>query len=199
MLRKEGLFKSSFCLFDEGEKRVYNRRVISNIPPTFCSAKFRRGEEINMKKEITLQDVVSVVEATNNKVEKLADSVEKMDKRLTSAIEVTNKTVEVLAGTMHQGFGRVYHEIEQLDKKIDGVKIELKNEIKEVKTELSDKIESEVGNLAGMCKREFDEMGARFNRVDNEFKEVHEELGQIKNNVIGVERRVTKLEKVAVK
>jgi len=85
-------------------------------------------------------------------------------------------------------FTEVKEQIRGLDEKIDNTK-----------NELSKKIEDEVENLAVMSKREFDQIGLRFNGVDNEFKEIHQELEQVNNNVVGLEIRVTKLEKSSLK
>ena len=53
--------------------------------------------------------------------------------------------------------------------------------------ELEKKIEDEIESLALMTKHGFDEMSGNF-------REVNEEIDQVKNHVIGIERRVTKLE-----
>jgi len=144
-----------------------------------------------MEKEITLQDVINLIETTN--------------RNLVDSIEATNKSVELLSGIMNREFGKVHQEIDRLDNKIDdtkaelsdkiikldnkieSVRTELNGKIESVKTGLEDKIENEIENLALMTKRGFDEMTGNF-------REVHEELEQIKNNVTGLDRRVSKLE-----
>lgn len=60
--------------------------------------------------------------------------------------------------------------------------------LKEGQSRLEKKIDNDIEELALMTKRGFDEMTGNFN-------EVREELDQIKNHVIGIDRRVTKLEK----
>lgn len=89
--------------------------------------------------------------------------------------------------SLNKNQSRMSHDISSLkenqDRMSQGISL-----LKEGQIRIEKKIDNDIEELALMTKRGFDEMTGNFN-------EVHEELDQIKNHVMGLDRRVTKLEK----
>jgi len=99
-------------------------------------------------------------------------------------------TIQDLAVVIFHEFARIHETFSEVNNRLDNLEAGQKNleaGQKILRMDLEKKIENEIENLALMTKHGFDEMSGNF-------QEVHEELGQVKNNVIGLDRRVTKLE-----
>lgn len=109
-------------------------------------------------------------------------------------------TIQDLAVVMFREFARIHEQFSEVNIRLGNLESsvsELKTDVGVLKTDvdslkagqerLEKKIEDEIENLALITKHGFDEM-------TGEFREVHDELDQVKNHVMGIERRVTKLE-----
>jgi len=72
-----------------------------------------------------------------------------------------------------------------------------KDDLKQIKTvmreEVSDVVETEVGNLAAMTKKEFDVVGERFNEMDLHFDRLEKGQKQIRTDISHLEFMATEM------